>query len=72
MKNWKQKLQYGVAVVTTTALPAIVMANESIDQAAKTELGGLKTAIVAIGAVVIGLAVASVSIGIIKRAINKA
>ena len=29
MKNWKQKLQYAVAVATTTALPVIAMADDN-------------------------------------------
>lgn len=30
MKHWKQKMKYGVAVVTTTALPALAMANSDL------------------------------------------
>ena len=73
MKNLKDKMYKGMAVATMAALPAIAFANDAgIADAAKTELGSLKTAIIAIGAVVIGLAVAAVSIGVVKRAINKA
>lgn len=73
MKNLKDKMYKGMAVATMAALPAIAFAEDTgIADAAKTELGTLKTAIIAIGAVVIGLAVAAVSIGVVKRAINKA
>ena len=73
MKNWKQKLQYGVAVVTTTALPAIAMANDSaLLTAAKNELNQAKAAVDAIGPIAIGIAVSIVVVGLIIKASRKA
>lgn len=67
MKNMKQKLQYGLAVVATTALPAIASANDLID-AAKTEIGGLKTGISEIGLACLGVTLVIVAYNYIKRA----
>ncbi|HFC8543936.1 TPA: hypothetical protein ACFP4Q_002094 [Neisseria weaveri] len=69
--------KYGakVASVTTMAvLPALAMANGDTNllQTASTEVGALKTGIIAFGVIVIGIAIALATIGIAKRAINKA
>lgn len=71
MKNWKQKLQYGVAVVTTSALPALALADESdLLGMVKTEIGGLKAGVLAIGGLVIGVSIAFAMIRIGKRGSN--
>lgn len=71
MKYWKQKLKYGVAVVTTTALPAIAMANESdLLGVAKTELTALKAGVLALGGVAVGIGIAFAMIRVGKRGSN--
>ncbi|QEY25500.1 hypothetical protein [Neisseria zalophi] len=72
MKNLKKKLQYGVAVVTTSALPALALADESINllDIVKTEATGLKAGVLAIGTLVIGVSVAFAMIRIGKRGSN--
>ncbi|MDO1509887.1 MULTISPECIES: hypothetical protein [unclassified Neisseria] len=71
MKNWKQKLQYAVAVATTTALPAIAMADESdLLGTVKTELTGLKAGVLAIGVLAVGIGIAFATIRVGKRGSN--
>lgn len=68
--------KYGQKVAlaaTSVALPALAMANDSnLLQQAGTEIGALKTGIIAFGLIVIGIAIALATIGVAKRAINKA
>ncbi len=66
----KQKAQYAAAVAVTTALPAMAMADDLTDGAVEA-LGGLKTGIVAVGVVAVTLAVAAVTISVIKSAIKR-
>lgn len=68
----KTKFQQVAAFVTVSALPVLAFAEDSgMVEAAKTELGGLKTGIIAVGAVAVALAVAAVSISVIKSAVKR-
>lgn len=68
----KTKFQKAAAFVTVSALPVLAFAEDSgMVEAAKTELGGLKTGIIAVGAVAVALAVAAVSISVIKSAVKR-
>ena len=60
------------ATVAVAAMSAPVWADSSPLESAQTEIGNLKTGIVALGGVIIGIAVAIVVIGVIKRAVSKA
>lgn len=70
MKFMNQKMKYAAAVMVTTALPAVAMANDLAESAA-TELGTAKAAILSVAAVGIGLVVAMVTYSIIKSAIKR-
>lgn len=68
----KTKFQQAAAFVTFAALPVLAFADDNgLVDAAKTELGALKTGIIAVGAVAIALAVAAVSISVIKSAVKR-
>ena len=69
MKFMNQKVKYVAAVMVTTALPAVAMAN-ALAECAATELGTAKAAILSVAAVGIGLVVAMVTYSIIKSAIK--
>lgn len=71
-RNMKNKFKASLATVAVTALSAPVWAEGTPLDAAQTEIGNLKTGIVALGGVIIGIAVAIVVIGVIKRAVSKA
>lgn len=63
----KTKFQQAAAFVTVAALPVLAFADDNgLVDAAKTELGALKTGIISVGAVAIALAVAAVSISVIN------
>ena len=65
----KTKFQKAAAFVTVAALPVLAFAEDNgMVEAAKTELGSLKSGIIAVGAVAVALAVAAVSISVIKSA----
>ncbi|HFC8523339.1 TPA: hypothetical protein ACFRHA_002298 [Neisseria subflava] len=68
----KTAARNAAATVAVAVMSAPVWADGSPLEAAQTEIGGLKAGIVAIGAVIIGIAVATVTIGVIKRAVSKA
>ncbi|MDO5069960.1 MAG: hypothetical protein Q4D78_07150 [Neisseria zoodegmatis] len=71
MKKLKDKMYKGMAVVTVAAMPAIALADESnLMEIVKTEISGLKTAVLAIGALVIGISVAFALIRVGKRGSN--
>lgn len=72
MMTLKNAARKAYATVAVAAMSAPVWADSSPLEAAQTEIGGLKAGIVAIGAVIIGIAVATVTIGVIKRAVSKA
>lgn len=71
-RNMKNKFKASVATVAVAAMSAPVWAEGTPLEAAQTEIGGLKTGIVALGGVILGIAVAIVTIGVIKRAVSKA
>ena len=71
-RNMKNKFKASVATVAVAAMSAPVWAEGTPLEAAQTEIGNLKTGIVALGGVIIGIAVAIVVIGVIKRAVSKA
>lgn len=69
MKQWKQKLKYGAAVVVTTALPAIAHANAELSADAITgELTKSKPIIIAVAGAIFGLLGLIVAIAYAKRA----
>ncbi|MDO5070549.1 MAG: hypothetical protein Q4D78_10255 [Neisseria zoodegmatis] len=71
MKNLKDKMYKGMAVATMAAMPAIALADESnLMEIVKTEIGGLKAAVLAIGGVVVGISVAFALIRVGKRGSN--
>lgn len=72
----KTKFQKAAAFVTVAALPVLAFAEDNgMVEAAKTELGSLKSGIIAVGAVAVALAVAlavaAVSISVIKSAVKR-
>ena len=71
-RNMKNKFKASVATVAVAAMSAPVWAEGTPLDAAQTEIRNLKTGIVALGGVIIGIAVAIVVIGVIKRAVSKA
>lgn len=71
-RNMKNKFKASVATVAVAAMSAPVWAEGTPLDAAQTEIGSLKTGIVALGGVILGIAVAIVTIGVIKRAVSKA
>lgn len=71
-QNLKNKAKYALATVAVSAMSAPVMAESNLLDTASTEVGALKTGIVAFGAVVVSLAVAIATISVAKRVINKA
>ncbi len=71
LQKLKNRTAQFAAVVTTAALSAPVMAEDLLTTAG-TEIGALKTGIIAFGVIVIGISIAMATIGIAKRAINKA
>ena len=71
-RNMKNKFKASVATVAVAAMSAPVWAEGTPLDGAQTEIGNLKTGIVALGGVIIGIAVAIVVIGVIKRAVSKA
>lgn len=73
MNTCRKYGQKAALAATAVALPALAMANDSnLLQQAGTEIGALKTGIIAFGLIVIGIAIALATIGVAKRAINKA
>ncbi|ASP18094.1 hypothetical protein CGZ77_10325 [Neisseria sp. KEM232] len=73
LKTLKTKYRHGLAVATMTVMPALAMAEEnSLLSQVKTELGGLKSGVLEIGAIVVGIAVAFAIVRIGKRGSNQA
>lgn len=75
MKLMNTCRKYGakLAVVSSVALLSLpAMAETNLLDGASTEIGALKTGIIAFGAVVVGLAVVIATISVAKRVINKA
>lgn len=75
MKLMNTCRKYGakLAVVSSVALLSLpAMADTNLLDTASTEIGALKTGIIAFGAVVVGLAVVIATISVAKRVINKA
>lgn len=60
------------ATVAVAVMSAPVWADDTPLEAAKAEIASMKTGIAGIGGVIIGVAVAIVTIGVIKRAVSKA
>lgn len=71
-QNLKNKAKLALATVAVSALSAPAMAETNLLDGASTEIGALKTGIIAFGAVVVGLAVVIATISVAKRVINKA
>lgn len=66
-----QALKYGVALLTTTALPALAMAEgTSLLGQATTEMGGMKGEVLALGAIIIGISIAFAAIRVGRRGTN--
>ena len=72
MMTLKNAARKAAATVAVAPMSAPVWADGTPLEAAQTEIGGMKAGIVALGAVIIGIAVAIVTIGVIKRAVSKA
>ncbi|WP_301885422.1 major capsid protein [Neisseria uirgultaei] len=60
------------ATVAVAVMSAPAWADGTPLEAAQNEIGSLKTGIAALGGVILGVAVAIVTIGVIKRAVSKA
>lgn len=75
MKLMNTCRKYGakLAVVSSVALTSLsAMAETNLLDTASTEIGALKTGIVAFGAVVVGLGIVIATISVAKRVIYKA
>lgn len=68
-QNFKRKAQTALAATTVAVLSAPVMADGILDTV-KTEISGYKTEIIAMGAIIVGIAVAFAVIRIGKRGAN--
>ncbi len=68
----KTAARNAAATVAVAVMSAPVFADDTPLEAAKAQIGGLKAGIVDLGSVIIGIAVAVVVVGVIKRAVNKA
>lgn len=73
LMNTFRKFGAKLAVVSSVALISLpAMAETNLLDTASTEIGALKTGIVAFGSVVVSLAIAIATISVAKRVINKA
>lgn len=75
MKLMNTCRKYGAKLAVVAAAPLVLSTSafaEDLLSTASTEIGALKTGIIAFGVVVVGIAIAIVSIGLVKRVINKA
>lgn len=71
LQNLKRKAQMALATVSIAALSAPAMAEETnLLSAVKTELGGYKAEVLALGVVVVGIAIAFAVVRIGKRGAN--
>lgn len=71
MKNLKDKMYKGMAVATMAAMPALAMAEEnSLLSAIKTEIAGMKSEVLALGSVIIGISIAFALVRVGKRGAN--
>ena len=70
MKNLKTKVM-GAVIASTALLSTNAMAGALLD-AAKTEIEPIKADVISGGAVVIGVALASVGVGVLIRLFRKA
>lgn len=69
-QNLKRKAQTALAATTVAVLSAPAMAEGGILDTVKTEISGYKTEIIAMGAIIVGIAVAFAVIRIGKRGAN--
>ena len=60
------------ALGTALAVPMMARAEGEVWAGAVTELTGLKAGVIAIGGLILGLAIAAVSFFVIKRLVNRA
>lgn len=65
--NLKDKVQYAIATATVAVLSSPAMADTGLMDTIKTELGGLKEGVIAIGVIAIGIGIAFATISIGKR-----
>ena len=72
MMTLKNAARKAAATVAVAVMSAPAWADGTPLEAAQTEIGSLKTGIVALGGVILGIAVAIVTIGVIKRTVSKA
>lgn len=71
MKNLKDKMYKGMAVVTMAVMPAIALAEDvNLLDTIKTEISGLKAGVLAIGVVVVGISIAFALTRVGKRGAN--
>ena len=68
----KTAARNAAATVSVAVMSAPVWAEGTPLDAAKTEIASLKAGIVDLGGVILGIAVAIVTIGVLKRAVSKA
>lgn len=68
----KNKAKYALAATTVAVMSSPVLAEGTLMDTAKEELSGLKTGVLAIGAIAIGIAVAFATIAISKRGARSA
>lgn len=76
MKLMNTCRKYGAKLAVVAAAPLVLstqaLAESNLLDTASTEIGALKTGIVAFGSVVVSLAIAIATISVAKRVINKA
>lgn len=70
IQNLKRKAQSALAATTVAVLSAPVMAETSLMESIKTEISGMKSEVLAIGAIVVGISIAFAVIRIGKRGAN--
>ncbi|PSJ79890.1 hypothetical protein [Neisseria iguanae] len=71
IQKLKRKAQTAVAAATVAVLASPVMAEGTLLETIKTEIGGLKEGVLSIGAVVVGISIAFALVRIGKRSANQ-
>ena len=66
----KNKAKYALPTASVALLSAPAMADGSLLDTVKTEIGGLKEGVLAIGAIVVGISIAFALVRIGKRGAN--
>uniref|UniRef100_A0AAU8B0U9 Major capsid protein n=1 Tax=Dulem virus 50 TaxID=3145761 RepID=A0AAU8B0U9_9VIRU len=70
IQNIKRKAQTALAATTVAVLSAPAMADGSLLDTVKTEMSGIKTEVLALGSVVVGISIAFALIRLGKKGAN--